>query len=288
MSARETRAGEDRSDHGAAHRVLSYLRLNMRFYLGIDAPCVRRTLTECRVRAGSGYAPDLIRDLVTLYRAEPEQVERINFRCAGIRRGDTGERFFLKEFPRLRAVHDLERQLRCSQADRAWRAGHLLPQYRILTPRPIGTAQVHGGDGVTEYLATEWLEGTTAWSDVLRRSPRVQRQEILSEFAGHMRRWHDRGLYLRDLVNNVLVTQERGQRWYWLTDLDGLHPIRCFNRGRVLYQMRQLGKWARPDPEEAELIARTYLAPSAGMNAADFAAAIRSALLEHRSGGRRP
>ena len=256
-------------------RAASYVRLNARFYLGLGAPCTRRAFPEARVRSALGVPPDLIRDLVACYQRGSEQVERINFRCARITAGQPGRSVFVKEFPRLRRVHDVERGLRCSRVDRAWRAGHLLPRMGILTPRPMGTAQAGALDGtVTEYLVTEWLQSARPFPELLSAAS-GGRAALLGELAGHMRRWHHLGIYLRDLVKNVLVTGEEGERRYWLTDLDGLHPMRWPNRDRVLFHMRQLAHWAKPSPEEAQLVADAYLSsapPSA-------AAAIRSALI---------
>jgi hypothetical protein len=259
-----------------AARLASYLRLNAAFYTGSGAPCTRGTVFECRVRATPDYLPGFVGDLVMLYQNGSEQVERINFRCARIIAGKRGERFFLKEFPRLRASHDLERRLRCSRVDRAWRAGHLLPKLGILTPRPIGTAQSRAADGsVTEYLAMEWLESARELPDLIASSGQDERVELLAEFTAEMGRWHDLGIYVRDLVKNVLVMIEDGQRRYWLTDLDGLHPIRWPNRARVMFHMRQLAHWAKPTAEEAALIAASYCRDAQS----DLAAAVQSALL---------
>jgi hypothetical protein len=259
-----------------AARLASYLRLNARFYTGAGAPCARGTVLECRVRAMPDYLPGFIGDLVTLCQDGSEQVERINFRCARILVSGRDERFFVKEFPRLRAIHDLERRLRCSRVDRAWRAGHLLPKLGVSTPRPIGTAQSRATDGaVTEYLITEWLESARGFTDLIAAAGRDERRELLAEFTGEMSRWHDLGIYLRDLVKNVLITVEAGQRRYWLTDLDGLHPIRWPSRARVLFHMRQLAHWVKPTAEEATLIATSY---SRGTQS-DLGAAARSALL---------
>jgi len=267
-------AGSVRS--GLPSRFASYLRLNARFYTGSGAPCTRSTVFECRARATPDYRPAFICDLVMLYQNGSEQVERINFRCARITVNEGGDQVFLKEFPRLRASHDLERRLRCSRVDRAWRAGHLLPKLGVPTPRPIGTAQSRAADGtVTEYLVTEWLESAQAFTDALAVAEREERAELLAEFATEMGRWHDLGIYVRDLVKNVLVTIEDGQRRYWLTDLDGLHPIRWPNRARVRFHMRQLAHWVKPTAEETTLIATSY---SRGTQS-DFASAVRSALL---------
>jgi hypothetical protein len=259
------------------------LRLALPFYLGLGAPAVHRSYPDCRVRAIAGRSPDLVRRLLSLYRGEapPDAglLSQINFRCATVTVSDTGERFFFKQFPRHHALHDLERLLRCSRVDRAWRAAHLLPGLGVLTPRLIGTAQAPDGRGaVVEYLAAEWLGGALPYPDLLRRADGQpdSRAALLREFAGHLGRWHRLGLYLRDLVKNVLVREEAGVRSYWLTDLDGLHPLRAPNRRRILYHMRQLAHWTGPlAPEEARLVCKAYL----GSDQGPLAGALLRALL---------
>jgi hypothetical protein len=267
----------------AADRLLAHLRLGLPFYLGLGAPSHRRTYPECRVRVAPPYSPDLLRTILRLYRGEASPalglVEEINFRCAAITVADTGRRFFFKQFPRHHAFHDFERSLRCSRVDRAWRAAHLLPRLGLLTPPAVGTAQAD----TTEYLATEWLPGAAPFPDVFLRlgSDRAARAELLAQFSRLLRRAHDLGVYLRDLVKNVLVREEAGANTYWLTDLDGLHPLRLITGRRLLHHMRQLAHYLGPlSSEEAALVSETYLgAPGAG--AAD---AIIHALL----GGRAP
>ncbi len=267
-----------------AARLLAQARLARRFYLGLGAPGVRRTYADCSVRAAAGRDPDLVRRLVALYRgeagAETGSVETINFRCAAITLAESGERLFLKEFPRRHRLHDVERLLRCSRVDRAWRAAHLLPELAILTPRAVGTASARLEDGQPiEYLATEWLDGALPYHMRLRAvsADGEARAALLREFAGHLRCWHDCGVYLRDLVKNVLTRAphggpecpatrpSQGGLEYWLTDLDQLHPARRLTRGRLLHQMRQLAYWAGPLTEdEADVIIAGYLGDARG------------------------
>jgi hypothetical protein len=255
-----------------AARLLAQARLARRFYLGLGAPGVRRKYADCSVRAAAGRTPDLVRRLVALYRgdagAEAGSVETINFRCAAITLAESGERLFLKEFPRHHRLHDLERLLRCSRVDRAWRAAHLLPELGILTPRAVGMAFARLEDGrPVEYLATEWLDGAVPYHMRLRAvsADRAARAALLGEFADHLRCWHDCGVYLRDLVKNVLTSASNGGLEYWLTDLDQLHPARRLTRGRLLHQMRQLAYWTGPLTEdEAEVIIAGYLGDARG------------------------
>jgi hypothetical protein len=246
----------------ALRRAFAQARLAFRFYLGLGAPCLRATYPECRVRAAAGYTPDLVRALVALRRGDSatDEVREINFRCRVLTPADSDHRFFLKDFPRGHALHDIERALRCSRVDRAWRAAHLLPRLGILTPAPVGTAFV-GNDGQTmEYLVTEWLPDALPYHVRLRRLHDAgERARLLREFALHLRHWHDSGIYLRDLVTNIL-TRESAQGWeYWLTDLDQLHPIKRITRRRLLRQMAQLARWTGPLTErEAETIAMAY------------------------------
>ena len=144
----------------AARRLWAQLRLGIPFYLGLGAPAIRRAYPDCRVRAAAGYSPDLVRTLMALHRGEAAAtvgaVEEINFRCAAIHLIKSGRRFFVKQFARRHAFHDLERALHCSRVDRAWRAAHLLPRLQILTPRAVGTALARTQDArPIEYLATE-------------------------------------------------------------------------------------------------------------------------------------
>ena len=263
-------------------RAAAQLRLSSWFYLGLHAPALRRSYPECRVRAAAGREPDLVRALVALYRGapalEPGRVEAINFRCAAITPASTGGKFFLKQFPRNHTLHDLERALRCSRVDRAWRAAHLLPRLQILTPRPVGTARARAVEGrVVEYLATEWVHDALSYHLRLRGvGEEAGRTALLEEFASHLRHWHDCGIYLRDLVTNVLTRRAGDRLEYWLTDLDQLHPIRRITRGRVLHQMRQLARWSGPlNPEEARAIVLSYLGRARG----GFAEQIAEALL---------
>jgi len=248
-------------------RLAAHLRLGIPFYLGLRALATRQTYPECCVRAAAGRTPELVRALLTLYRGDDTagagSVEQINFRCAALTLGDTGERFFFKEFPRHHLLHDVERALRCSRVDRAWRAAHVLPHLRVLTPRAVGTVIARADHGpAVEYLATEWLDGAIPFPDYVRQSEQRAnaRLPLLREFAGNLRHWHAQGVYLRDLVKNVLVREEARARSYWLTDLDGLHPYRWLTRSRILRHMRQLAHWVGPlHPEEAIAICRNYL-----------------------------
>jgi len=241
------------------------LWLCSRFYLGLGAPATWQSFPSCRVRAAGGYPPDLVLGLVSSYRGGTGEAARINFRCARVTPSGSSTAFFVKEFPRHHLLHDLERWVRCSRVDRAWRAGHLLPRVGVLTPRPVGTAQARGEGGTTvEYLVTEWLAEAVPLPDLLEGNPEV-RASALSEFARELRRWHQCGIYLRDLVKNVLVSRAGGERQYWLTDLDGLHPFRRLSRRRVLHQMGQLSEWAgRLSADEVELICGGYFGERRG------------------------
>jgi len=243
-------------------RLSTQARLSLRFYLGLGAPCQRARYPECRVRAAAGYTPELVRALVALRRGESKagDVEEVNFRCHVITPAGGEQRFFLKDSPRGHALHDVERMLRCSRVDRAWRAAHLLPRMGIRTPAPVGTALARGEGKPMEYLVTEWLPDALPYHIRLRRThDPAGRARMLREFALRLRYWHDSGIYLRDLVTNVL-TRESAQGWeYWLTDLDQLHPIRLVTRKRLLHQMAQLARWTGPLTErEAETIAAAY------------------------------
>jgi hypothetical protein len=249
-------------------RLSAQARLAFRFYLGLGAPCQRATYPECRVRAAAGYTPGLVRELLALRRGESEarDVEEVNFRCRVITPAGGGQRFFLKNFPRGHALHDLERMLRCSRLDRAWRAAHLLPRLGVLTPAAVGTGFARVDGQPMEYLVTEWLPDALPYHIRLREvCKRGHRSRMLREFALHLRHWHDSGIYLRDLVTNIL-TRESAQGWeYWLTDLDQLHPIKRITRRRLLHQMAQLARWTGPLTErEAETIAMAYLGRAEG------------------------
>lgn len=257
--------------------------LRLRFYLGLGAPGVRRAYGDCAVRAAAGRDPNLVRRLVALYRggagAETGSVETINFRCAAITLAGSSERMFFKEFPRHHRLHDVERVMRCSRVDRAWRAAHLLPRLGIHTPRAVGTAFARLEDGrPMEYLATEWLDGAAPYPTRVHEvsDDRAARAALLRGFAGHLRCWHDCGVYLRDLVKNVLTRRSGGELEYWLTDLDQIHPARRVTRGRRLHQMRQLAHWTGPlAEEEADAIVTSYLGDAHG----GMASIIREALL---------
>lgn len=258
---------EPQAAPGAAlgpRRLPSYLWLTVHFYLGLGAP--RRVVQEAgyRLRAARGESPELVRAAVTQYR-EGAVAARINFRCArafvpGVKRA-----VFVKEFPRLRWVHGLESRLRCSRVDRSWRAAHLLPRLGLPTPQVIGSAQVRLAEGESiEYLVTEWREGLVPFPELLQQRP-VFRRELLEEFARYLRRCHGSGVYLRDLVKNVLIAEAEGSRSFLLTDLDGLHPARWPNRNRVRFHFRQLAHWAGPFSEaEARAICAAYLGGRSG------------------------
>ena len=248
-------------------RLRARVGLRLRFYLGLGAPGVRRAYGDCAVRAAAGRDPDLVRRLVALYRgeagAEAGSVETINFRCAVITLAGSSERLFFKEFPRHHRLHDVERALRCSRVDRAWRAAHLLPRLGILTPRAVGTAFARLEDGrPMEYLATEWLDGAAPYHMRVHElsGDSAARIALLGEFARQLRLWHDCGVYLRDLVKNVLTRWSEGGLEYWLTDLDQIHPARRVTTGRLLHQMRQLAHWTGPlAADEADAIVVSYL-----------------------------
>lgn len=267
---------------GATGNLRAYLWTNSRFYLGLRAPCMRQRSPDCWLRAARGRAPETVRAAIAQYCHGADGVERVNFRCARVRLTGSAEALFVKEFPQVHRLHKVERWVRCSRVDRAWRAGHLLPLLGILTPRPVGTAYATAADGVaTEYLVTEWLESAASFPDVLRNAGPPARAALLGEFAGRMRGWHSLGLYVRDLVKNVLVTNENGARQYWLTDLDGLHPIRWPNRDRMLFHLRQLAHWARPlTREEAEMIAGSYLAGAGGQSEGSLSAIVATLLAD--------
>lgn len=242
---------------------MAQARLCARFYLGLGAPCVRASYPDCRVRAAVGYAPELVRTLLALRRGESGagEVQEVNFRCHIITPAGSEKRFFLKDFPRGHVLHDAERLLRCSRVDRAWRAAHLLPRMGILTPAPVGAAFALVDGEPMEYLATEWLPDAAPYHLRIRGlRDRGDRARMLQEFAQRLRYWHDCGVYLRDLVTNVLTRESANGIEYWLTDLDQLHPIKRITRRRVLHQMRQLARWTGPLTEwEADAIAMACL-----------------------------
>ncbi len=256
------------------------MRLSLTFYFGLGAPAVRATYPECRVRAAAGYSPEFVRTLLALRRgqARPGTVDEINFRCVVISPTGSSQRFFFKDFPRGHALHDIERSLRCSRVDRAWRAAHLLPRLGILTPRPVGTILATEGGEPMEYLATEWLPDALPYHMRLRGVEGSEaRRRMLEGFAAHLRRWHDCGIYLRDLVTNVVTRGSPGGIEYWLTDLDQLHPYRRVTAGRLLNQMRQLARWSGPVTEdEADAIVVGYL----GTPKHRIAQTLRQALLK--------
>jgi hypothetical protein len=252
----------------ALHRLGAHVRLGLKFYLGLGAPASRAVYPECTVRAAARYRPELVRQLlaVRLGEAGDGETEEVNFRCVVIRPAGEERRFFFKEFPRQHALHDVERVLRCSRMDRAWRAAHLLPRMGILTPGPVGAAIALGEGGATEYLATEWLPEAVPYHVRLRGvTSEAERREMLCEFARHLRRWHDCGVYLRDLVTNVLTRSSPTGLEYWLTDLDQIHPIKRVTRKRLRHQMRQLARWSGPlSREEAAAIIEAYLRRRSG------------------------
>jgi hypothetical protein len=252
----------------ASQRLGAQVRLSLRFYLGLGAPASRAAYPECSVRAAAGYRPELMRQLVALRRGEAEdgEIEEVNFRCVVIRPPGEEHRFFLKEFATHHALHGVERALRCSRVDRAWRAAHLLPRMGVLTPGPVGTAIAFGEGGPMEYLATEWLPEAIPFHLRLREvEDDAIRRQMLGEFAAHLRRWHDCGIYLRDLVTNVLTRSSPAGLEHWLTDLDQIHPIKRVTRKRLLHQMRQLARWSGPlSAEEAAAILEAYLATASG------------------------
>jgi len=264
-------------------RIAAQLRLAVPFYLGLHAPRVWQRFPEGQAYAARGSSPELVRALVALHRGDRRvaggAVEVINFRCTRVTPAGSQGSFFVKEFPRLHWAHDLERRLGCSRVDRAWRAGHLLPRLGALTPRPVGGAQFRAGDGaVIEYLATEWIEGASAFPQLLNGLERQARAGALRQFARHLRRWHALGIYLRDLVKNVLVSQTETASRYWLTDLDGLHPIRWPDRRRVLHHMSQVHHWVGPlESAEAELVCAAYLGETHSPFAQRLLAALTSA-----------
>jgi hypothetical protein len=231
------------------------VRLGLKFYLGLGAPASRAAYPECRVRAAAGYRPELVRRLLALRRGEAEEgeIEEVNFRCVVIRPAGEERRFFFKEFPRQHALHDVERVLRCSRVDRAWRAAHLLPPMGILTPAPVGTAIAVGEAGATEYLATEWLPEAVPYHVRLRDvAGEAERREMLCEFARHLRHWHDCGIYMRDLVTNIVTRSSPA--------VESGCAIRCANspggRGRSAVRKprppskpilgEELGPWRKP------------------------------------------
>lgn len=256
----------------ALHRLGAQVRFGLRFYLGLGAPASRAVYSECTARAAAGYRPELVRRLLALRLGEADdgETEEINFRCTVIRPADEEQRFFFKDFPRQHSLHDVERVLRCSRVDRAWRAAHLLPRMGILTPGPVGTAIAFGEGGPTEYLATEWLpEGAPYHVRLRDAAGAAERREMLCEFGRHLRHWHDCGIYMRDLVTNVVTKSSPTGLEYWLTDLDQIHPVKRVSRNRLRHQMRQLARWSGPlSGDEAAAIVQAYLGRRTGAVAA--------------------
>ena len=261
--------------------VLAQVSFGSRFYLGLGAPGERRRYPECSARAARGYSPEFLRTLLAIYLGqagdEVGTLERVNFRCGRITVPGQPAGFFFKEFPRHHFAHDLERRLRLSRVDRAWRAAHLLPKMGLLTPRAVGTVQrPDPGGEMMEYLATEWFGGGLPYPEALHLvgGDPDARAARLREFIALMGRCHDRGVYLRDLVKNVLVRDDAGQRTYWLTDLDGLHPIRRITRRRLLFHLGQLAYYCPLTQDEAQLVCSTYLGTTRG----DWAGKVLEAL----------
>ena len=264
------------------------LSFGVRFYLGIGVPTRYRRGPDGRFRTAAGRTPELLRDLRALHRGEADAtvgtVNRFNFRCTRVTLAASGESFFVKDFPRHHLAHDVERRLGLSRVDRAWRAAYLLPRFGVLTPAPVGSVQRPDADGaVTEYLVTEWVEGTlTFFKEFAAAATPAAREVRLREFVAFMALCHRRGVYLRDLVRNVLVREGEGRREHWLTDLDGIHPLRLVNTRRILFHMRQLAYYCPLTPEEARLVRDLYLEGEEG----DWAERVLAALGGKGSGAR--
>jgi hypothetical protein len=246
------------------------LSFGVRFYLGIGVPTRHRRYPDGRFRSAAGRTPELLRDLLALHRGEAEasagSVDRFNFRCTRVTLAASGESFFVKDFPRHHFAHDVERRVGLSRVDRAWRAAYLLPRVGVLTPSPVGSVQQPDADGaVMEYLVTEWVEGTVPFFKDFATAATPEAREVrLREFVAFMALCHRRGVYLRDLVRNVLVREVEGKREFRLTDLDGIHPLRLVNTRRVLFHMRQLAYYCPLAPEEARLVRDRYLEGEGG------------------------
>jgi hypothetical protein len=264
----------------AVARYGARLQLCAQFYLGLHAPARKATYPECRVRAAASYEPDFIRTLSAVHRGDSESgtATEVNFRCWIVCLEGETQGFFLKRFPRRHVLHDLERYLRCSRVDRAWRAGHLFPRLGLLTPKPVGTVLTSEGGEPVEYFIMEWLPDGRSYHRRLRAAADPQtRTRMLQEFARHLRHCHDQGIYLRDLVTNVLTRESPQGLQYWLTDLDQFHPLRRVTRSRLLHQMRQLARWAAPlTEEEIAAIVSSYLGVSSGHLAEVLSDTLRS------------
>lgn len=244
------------------------LHVCAQFYLGLHAPAHTATYPDCRVRAAADYEPDLIRDLFLVHRggSDSARITEVNFRCWILRPREHEDAFFLKRFPRRHALHDMERYLRCSRVDRAWRAAHLFPRLGLLTPKAAGTILTTEAGAPVEYLVTAWVPDGLSFHHRLRAAADLKtRGDMLQEFARQLRYCHDRGIYLRDLVTNVLTQDSQEGRRYWLTDLDQFHPVRGVTRGRLLHQLRQLARWTSPLTEtEVTAIVTSYLGVASG------------------------
>ncbi|MBN1460719.1 MAG: hypothetical protein JXA57_14385 [Armatimonadetes bacterium] len=261
-------------------RRSAQLRLCAQFYLGLHAPARKATYADCRVRAAADYEPDLIRDLFLVHRGQSDSasITEVNFRCWILRPRQHEGAFFLKRFPRRHALHDMERYLHCSRVDRAWRAAHLFPRLGLLTPKATGTILTTEAGAPVEYLITEWVSDGLSFHHRLRATADSKtRSDMLQEFARQLRYCHDRGIYLRDLVTNVLTQESAEARQYWLTDLDQFHPLRGVTRGRLLHQIRQLARWTAPlTEEEITAIVTSYLGISSGRLFALLSETLRS------------
>jgi hypothetical protein len=228
---------------------------------------------EAIVRAAPGYTPEFVEELVRISREDNNPaVHVVNFRSRIVTLGEPARRYFVKEFTRYHPLHDVERVLRCSRADRVWAAALLLPQLGFPTPPPVGTVVLpNPGRGTTDYCVTEMVEGALPVHHRMLPLEGEARLSLLRDYLLQMRRWHDTSVYLRDLLPNVLTTETPEGIHFYLTDLDQLHPYRRITRKRLLHHFQHLAKWFGPlSEEEQTFILETFAGTTEGSLARDL------------------
>jgi len=244
------------------------LRLCRRFYTRLDAPIHHGTIDGIRIRAAAAYKPEFVHALIDLYHSKSAagQVKTVNFRSKIVTPNGSTKRYFVKEFVKYHALHDLERAIRYTRADRVWRAAYLLPTLGFLTPPPVGLAVISDSTGeATDYVVTEMVEGGIPYHERVMPLSGHARRAMLHEFVIYLRQLHDSSIYLRDLLTNVLTRESGGNLEYWLTDLDQFHPYRRITRKRLLHHMFQLARWTGPlSEDETNDIVATYAGTKKG------------------------
>lgn len=120
-----------------------------------------------------------------------------------------------------------------------WKTSWQLKHRRILTPTPILYAERRRFGVVQEsiFIVEDMMpmKDGLEYRETFKKKTVLERRAIIKQFADFMAHMHNHGFYHRDLdVANILVDDDKGQRWFYVIDLHRVHFVEHISLNNVV------------------------------------------------------